>query len=108
MTKYIVKKIGKEAKRAGYVGMNKFAAKSLHFPFKHKHPEHTIEVKPGVSKKYRQRIIHHEETEEYFMKNKKYNYKKADALAQRFEKEHKPFPSKNTKKEMKKIGFIKK
>jgi len=108
MTKYIVEKISKEAKKAGYVGMNKFAAKSLHFPFKHKHPEHTIEVKEGLSDNMRLRTIHHEETEEYFMKNKKYNYKKADALAQKFEKEHKPFPRKNIKRIMKKIGFIKK
>lgn len=108
MTKYIVEKIGKEAKRAGYVGMNKFAAKSLHFSFKHKHPEHTIEVKPGYTDNYRKRIIHHEETEEYFMKNKRLNYKKAHALANKFEKEHKSFPSKNTKKVLKKIGLIKK
>ena len=86
--------------------MNKFAAKSLGFPFRHN--EHVVEVKLGYTKKYRDRIIHHEETEEYFMKNKHYPYKKADALAQKFEKEYKPFPSKNTKKVLKKIGFIKK
>lgn len=105
MTKYKVAKLSKESAKAGYVGMNKFAAKSLGFPFKHN--EHTVEVKPRVSKKYRQTIIHHEETEEYFMKNKHYPYKKADALALKFEKEKMPFPGKNTKKVLKKIGFIK-
>jgi hypothetical protein len=107
MTKYKVEKISKESAKATYIGMNKFAAKSLHLPFRHKHPEHVIEVKPGLSKNLRLRTIHHEETEEYFMKNKHYNYKKADALAQKFEKEHMPFPKKNTKKVLKKIGFIK-
>ena len=106
MTKYKVAKLEPEAVKDTYVGMNKFAAKALGYPFKHN--EHTVEVKAGVSKKYRQRIVHHEETEEYFMKNKHYPYKKADALALKYEKEHKPFPTKNIKKEMKKIGFIKK
>ena len=108
MTKYIVERLGKEAKKAGYIGMNKFAAKSLHFPFKHKHPEHTIEVKDGLSKNLRLRTIRHEQAESYFMKNRKYNYKKADALAQKFEKEHRPFPKKDTKRILKRIGFIKK
>ncbi len=88
--------------------MNKFAAKSLRLPFRHKHPEHTIEVEPKLSRKMRLRTIHHEETEEYFMKNRRYNYKKADALALKFEKEKMPFPRKNTKKVLKKIGFLKK
>ena len=108
MTKYKVEKLSKESAKAGYIGMNKFAAKSLHLPFKHKHPEHTIEVEEKLPRSMRLRTIHHEETEEYFMKNKHYNYKKADALALKFEKEHMPFPGKNTKKILKKIGFVKK
>jgi hypothetical protein len=109
MTKYKVEKLEPEAAKATYVGMNKFAAKALGFPWRHKKKsEHVIEVKPGFTDKYRKRIIHHEETEEYFMKNKHYKYKKADALAQKYEKEYKPFPRKNTKRAMEKIGFIKK
>ncbi|HTZ41775.1 MAG TPA: hypothetical protein VMC07_01030 [Candidatus Omnitrophota bacterium] len=108
MTKYKVEKLSKEATKAGYVGMNKFAAKSLGFPWRHKKAEHVVEVKPGYTENYRKRIIHHEETEEYFMKNRKYKYKKAHNLANKFEAKHKPFPSRNTKRVLKKIGIIKK
>ena len=107
MTHYIIEKLGKKATKAGYVGMNAFAAKALGFPFRHKHPEHTIEVKPGYNDTYRKRIIHHEETEEYFMKNRKYPYKKAHKLANKFEVKHIPFPAKNTKETLKKLGIIK-
>lgn len=107
MKKYEVEKLTKKSEKAGYIGMNRFAAKSLRLPFKHKHPEHTIEVAEGLDKDLRMRTIRHEETEEYFMKNKHYSYKKAHKLALKFERKHMPFPRKNTKNVLKKIGLIK-
>ena len=107
MTHYLIAPLEKEARKAGYVGMNAFAAKALGFPYRHKHPEHVVEVKRGYTDAYEKRIIHHEETEEYFMKNKKYPYKKAHKLANKFELKHQPFPAKNTKATLKKLGIIK-
>ena len=108
MTHYrSIQKISKKSKKAGYIGMNAFAAKALHLPFRHRHPEHTIEVDPALDNKWRTRTIHHEETEEYFMKNRHYPYRRAHRLANKFEWKRMPFPSKNIKRILKKIGLVK-
>lgn len=87
----------------GYIGMNKFAAKSLHIPFKHN--EHTIEIKKDLPKKVRVHTIRHEEAEEYYMKNKHYSYHQAHKKALEFEKLNKPFPKTHIKQKLKKMNF---
>lgn len=96
-----------------YIGMNSFASKSTqHYhhkkiPFNHKHPEHIIEIKKDLPKKVRLDTIHHEESEEYLMKNKHYPYHKAHKMALKYEKLNKPFPTKNIKSNLIKMGFLK-
>jgi len=89
----------------GFIGMNKFASDAHDMEYKHKHPEHTIEVYKKVPKKVRLDTIHHEEMEEYLMKNRHFSYHKAHAIALRFEKLNKPFPKKNIKAILKKWEF---
>ncbi len=104
----------KKIKPGGYIGMNFFAAKSTeHYhhkkiPFRHRHPEHILEVYKKVPKHVRLDTIRHEECEEYFMKNYHYDYHKAHKLALRFEKYNVPFPKRNIKEKLKEIGLIKK
>lgn len=88
----------------GYIGMNKFAAKSLHIPFNHN--EHTIEIKKDLPKKIRVHTIRHEEAEIYYMKNKHLSYKKAHQKALKFEKKEVPFPKTNIKQKLKRMGFV--
>ena len=89
----------------GFIGMNKFASKSHKIPYKHKHPEHTIEVYKNLPKQTRLHTIHHEEMEEYLMKNRHFSYQKAHKIALKFEKLNKPFPKTNTKAKLKEMGF---
>jgi len=89
----------------GFIGMNKFAALAHKILYKHKHPEHVLEIYGKVPKKVRLHTIRHEMAEEYFMKNKKYPYKKAHKLALKFEELNKPFPKTNIKRKLKEMGF---
>lgn len=101
---YISKK-----KKGGYIGMNARASRSLKIEeHRRKHPEHTIQVYKKMSHKQKVNTIRHEEAEYYFMKNKHYSYKKAHQKAIEFEKLNIPFPKKNVKRELVKIGFIRK
>jgi hypothetical protein len=82
-------------KPGNFIGMNYFAAKSTqHYhhkriPFIHRHPEHVIEVEKNLTKQTRLNTIHHEEMEEYLMKNKHFSYHHAHKNALRFEELHK-------------------
>ena len=89
----------------GFIGMNKFAAKVHGILYKHKHPEHVLEIYKKVPKKVRLHTIHHEMAEEYYMKNRKYSYSKAHKIALKFEKLNKPFPRTNIKRKLKEMGF---
>ena len=97
-----VKYINKKTK-FGFIGMNKFAAKSNKVPFKYN--EHTIEVYTKEPKQVIKDTIHHEELEEYLMKNYHFDYHRAHKNALRYEKYNKPLPNKNIKKFLEKIGF---
>jgi hypothetical protein len=63
----------------GWWGMNKYAAKKLHIPFKHKSPAHTIVV--SDNQKDVKRTIKHEEAEALLMKRHHYSYAHAHRLA---------------------------
>lgn len=91
----------------GFIGMNYKASKSLHIPFHHKHPEHTIEVKKSLPKKVRLHTIRHEEAESYFERVKHYSYEKAHRLALKYEKIEIPFPRTKIKEILKRAGIIK-
>ena len=91
----------------GYIGLNFEANKTLKFPYPQKHPEHTILIKSNLPKQVRIHTERHEEIEEYLIKNKHYPYHKAHKLALKFETYNIPFPKKNEKRELIKIGLIK-
>ncbi len=97
----------KKKEKYGFIGMNAFAAKAHGIKWARKHPEHLIKIYKKVPKNVRLHTIRHEECEEYFMKNYHYSYTKAHQLALRFEKYEKPFPKKNIRKELEKMGLIK-
>jgi hypothetical protein len=97
---YIEKK-----EKYGFIGMNKKAAKSHNIPYKHKSPEHTIEIYKKVPKDVRVTTIRHEEMEEYLMRVKHYSYSKAHKIALRFEKLNKPFPKSRIKQNLNRMGF---
>ena len=92
--------------KGGYIGMNEEAAKQLHIPFKHKHPEHTIEIYHKLPHDVRYTTIRHEEAEEYFVKNLHKNRQQSHAMALRFENRKVPFPKTNIKYNLKKMGFL--
>jgi hypothetical protein len=104
--KYEIEEEGKKEK-FGFIGMNKFAAKAHGIKWPEKHSEHLIRVYKKVPKSVRLHTIRHEECEEYFMKNYHYNYQKAHQLALKFEKYEIPFPKKDIKEKLIKIGLIK-
>lgn len=93
---YIKKKI-----KGGWIGMNKYAAKEHDIPYKHKHPAHTILVYKKVPRTVRLHTIHHEQAEEYLMKNLGMHYHPAHELALRYENIEKPFSIKELKKILK-------
>lgn len=97
----------KKKEKFGFIGMNKFAAKAHGIGWPKKHGEHLIRIYKDVPHSVRLHTIRHEECEEYFMKNFHYNYQQAHKMALRFEKYEKPFPKKNARNELKKIGLIK-
>jgi hypothetical protein len=95
----------KHKTKYGFIGMNKNTANKKNINWNHKkHPSHIIEVYHDVPKSVRVHTIRHEECEQYLMKNKHYSYKKAHALALKFEKLNKPFPSTNIKRRLIKMG----
>lgn len=81
--KFKIKQVAKKIK-GGYIGMNYYAAKSHHIPYKHKKKE--ILVYSHLGKKTKLDTIHHEEIESYLMKNKHMRYHKAHKIALRNEK----------------------
>lgn len=91
--------------KGGYIGMNSEASKQLNIPFKHKRPKHTIVIYKKVPHSVREATIRHEQAEKYFVKEKHLNRKMSHYNALRFENVNKPFPKKNIKKELKKMGF---
>lgn len=97
--------VNKKIKPGNWIGMNVNASKKLHVPFKHKHPEHTIEIYRRMPKDVRVATEHHEEMESYLMNSKHYKYPKAHNVALRFENMDKPFPKKNIKENLDKMGF---
>lgn len=70
----------------GYIGMNKYASKSLHIPYHHK--ANMIEIDKGLSKKMKHKTYEHEKAEIYFMKEKHLPYEKAHRKALKYEKEN--------------------
>lgn len=87
-----------------FIGMNNRAAKAHGIAFKHKSPEHTIEVYKGVPKSVRLHTLHHEEMEEYQMRVRHLPYHNAHKIALKFENLEKPFPKTKIKEKLKKWG----
>ncbi len=96
----------KEKEKYGFIGMNIFAARAHGINWPKKHGQHVIRIYKKVPKSVRLHTIRHEECEQYFMKNFHYSYHDAHQLALKFEKYEKPFPKKNIKRELEKIGLI--
>lgn len=94
--------------KGGYMGMNSYAAKSKGLDFKVKKPYHTIMVLKNLPKKVRVSTERHERVEKWLMKNNHWNYKLAHEHALEFEKMNKPFPRKNTRNNLIKMGLIRK
>lgn len=102
----------KKKDKFGFIGMNEFASESHNIKWKHKNPEHIIEIYDKVPKKVRLDTIHHEEYERYRMDElerkgispkKAYHISHEEAL--RFEKLNRPFPQKNIKRKLKEMRF---
>lgn len=89
----------------GYIGMNAQAAKALHLKYVKKHPDHIIEIYKKLPHKVKVNTIHHEQMEEYLMKNKHFSYHHAHRNALRFEKFENPFPKKDIKLNLQRMGF---
>jgi len=102
--KYKIEYVNKKIK-GGYIGLNAEAAKQLHIPFHHKHPEHTILIYKKVPKDVRTTTEHHEMAEEYFVKNLHEGRKESHYNALRFENLNKPFPTNNIKQKLKEMKF---
>lgn len=73
----------KSEKIEGFWGMNPLAAK--HFKIKG-YPKDVIMINKNLSKVKRKEVERHERVEYFLMKNKKFSYKKADKIAEKFEK----------------------
>lgn len=101
-------------KPKGYIGNNKIASSVHHIPWNHKkHPEKTIEIYKHMPHSFKVQTEHHECAERWkenelikkgYSPKKAYHY--AHAFALKFEEKSVPFPKTQIKRNLVKMGFL--